>query len=395
VDFSLVDWDCFAGPLVVTQRALEGDGASGFISIEIGYEPPPQNAQTEAEAAAEAAAAAERIDLRDGVSLRLRAFRKSDRKQVADVRGRGLFQLYNLAIHGFLDEGEVPPAPVPAAAADPKAKAAPKKDDKKGGKGGPTSVEGTEVVLELSIDESAMIVPSSWRSRLPYVFNGEAATDDSSSSSSSSSSGAEGQEGAEPCHAVPPVSPKFSWTIDVLAGLVNDCRSDTASLETCANLKNAWEDAQEGRAAKAAAALALFRERAKAKLVAEPSGAVSEAVLELLATALEREAADFRSREEVLAGVEEVRLFLFFPYTLFLGGSSTHHHPSSLPVFTPILLSLHSTRNTWTLSRTESRLRSSQQSSSRQQGQRGQRRSAYQRSAPRPLWQPSLPMANP
>jgi hypothetical protein len=93
----------------------------------------------------------------------------------------------------------------------------------------------------------------------------------------------------------------------VLAGIVNDCRSDTASLEACASLKNAWEDTQEGRAAKAAAALELFRERAKGKLAAEPSGSASDAVLELLATALEREAADFRSREEALAGVEEVR----------------------------------------------------------------------------------------
>ena len=119
---------------------------------------------------------------------------------------------------------------------------------------------------------------------------------------------------------VAPASPKFTWQVDVLAAVVNDLRGDTADLIAFADAKNAWEDAQEGRAAKAAAALALYQERQKAKLAAAEaleggeggaasvSASVPDAVVELLATALEKEVDELRARELVLARAQQVRL---------------------------------------------------------------------------------------
>ena len=76
--------------------------------------------------------------------MKLRAFRKSDRKLISEYCGRGILQVYNMIINDFLDDGETPPAPIPAGTAiDPKAAAAAKgakKDDKGKGKGGGAAV---------------------------------------------------------------------------------------------------------------------------------------------------------------------------------------------------------------------------------------------------------------
>lgn len=239
-------------------------------------------------------AASKSLDLREGVCVVLRTYRKSDRKLVGEYRGRGIMQVYNLAIQGFLEDGEEPPAPIPAGAApDPKAKGAPpKKDDKKGGKGGaPAAVDGLEIILECCVDETAMHVPPDWRSRLPYAF------DPALASAEEAAPNAEATATTAPkLHNVSQKPVQFAWQLDVLAGQVNGWRHDTADLEALASLKNGWEDAQEGRTAKAAAALALFQERKRlqAAAIAGDEG-MSETVLGLLATALEKEPEDVRA----------------------------------------------------------------------------------------------------
>ena len=252
------------------------------------------------------------LDLKEGICIVLRTYRKSNRKLIGEYRGRGIMQVYNIAIDGFLEDGEEPPAPIPAGAApDPKAKGAPpKKDDKKGANGGaPAAVEGVEIIFECKVDETAMQVPAEWRCRLPYTFDSvlasEAVQADVNVPVIDASSLA-----VLPLHTVAPVAPKFGWQMDMLAGIVTSSRHDVTDLEEFANIKNAWEDAQEGRATKAAAALAHYHERKRIKMQLQqdqqPSreekseSVVNETVVGLLATALEKEVDEVRITEAIL-----------------------------------------------------------------------------------------------
>lgn len=337
-DFSidLLGFDFSGGRVMeVVNRALENT-ASGTVSLDITFTPYEAKVVPDVN-----------VDLVEGVHLVLSVYRKSDRRLVAQYRGRGLLQVYNLAVHGLLEDGEEPPAPVPATAVDPKAKAPPKKDDKKGGKGGSAIVEGLEVLFELKVDDAAMLIPVDWRSRLPYKFCSAAATDDSTHAEAEPSA-------SEPLVKVPHVAPKFTWQLDVLSGIVNGCRGDTKDIETLTALKNAWEDAQEGRAAKAAAAASLYQERIRMLQAAEDGErVVSETVVELLSTALEKEPEEMRAREIALNAASEVR-------------SCTSHYPISSCIHTKAIAltliysyptyhtlpTMQSTRNTlrcWTL----------------------------------------------
>jgi len=251
------------------------------------------------------------LGISEGISLLLRTFRNSDGKFVGEYKGRGLLQVYNLAIDEFLEDGEEPPAPVPAGAAlDAKGgKAAPKKDDKgKGGKGGGASVsaDNLDILFELSIDETAMHVPTGWRSKLPYCY--DAALADTLSTLSPSSEG-DATAPPLPLFTVAPVKPQFTWQMDVLCGSVSACTHDVKDLEKYANIKNAWEEASEGRADRAAAALACFQERKKARL-APKTEVVNVVVLEKLIAALVKEEEEIKNRESVLLGSSEYKEYI-------------------------------------------------------------------------------------
>ena len=286
-DVVAIDKNSFPAAIRITTDALAPPRSGVEGEPEVVPEPASADSTTPG-------SSANGLDLRKGVCVVLRTFRKSDRKLVGEYRGRGIMQIYNLAIQGFLEDGEEPPAPIPAGAApDPKAKSAPaKKDDKKGGKGGaPAAVEGVEFILECCIDETAMQVPPDWRSRLPYAFDASFASAEDAAPDAET-----GAASVPKLHNVIQKPVQFAWQLDVLAGQVNGWRHDTVDLEALASLKNGWEDAQEGRAAKAAAALALFQERKRLK--AEPTEAyegVNETVMGLLATALEKEPEEVRA----------------------------------------------------------------------------------------------------
>ena len=213
----------------------------------------------------------------DDVCLVCKLYRASDRKLICEFAGRTLLQLYDIQIRDYLPDGEAEPAYAPPAA-DAKGKAPPKKDDKKGKGGGSPGDDGCKILLEVLLDESRMVIPTDWRSKYPFVFDSQlaqASTEDASRIS------------------------KLNWQIEVLGGNVLEMSHDTYDLERYANQKNQWEDSMEGRSERAMAALSYYQER---RLLDEPV-TLSDALLEKLGIALEKELAVVKSREELLSRI--------------------------------------------------------------------------------------------
>jgi len=135
------------------------------------------------------------------------------------------------------------------------------------GKG--AAVEGVDVVVECVLDESAMVVPPHWRSRIPFQFapvtTAAAATSAADGADGGSAAGENGPQGGltaedKTAWLLPSLRPaaasaRFQWTLDVLAGTVISAAHDTYDLERRLKMKNAWEEAVPGRAARASAAV--------------------------------------------------------------------------------------------------------------------------------------------
>jgi len=129
-------------------------------------------------------------------------------------------------------------------------------------------VEGVDVVVECVLDEGAMVVPPHWRSRIPFQFapvTTAAATSAADGADGGSAAGENGQQGGltaedKTAWLLPSLRPaaasaRFQWTLDVLAGTVISAAHDTYDLERRLKMKNAWEEAVPGRAARASAAV--------------------------------------------------------------------------------------------------------------------------------------------
>ncbi len=215
----------------------------------------------------------------DDVCLVCKLYRASDRKLICEFAGRTLLQLYDIQIRDYLPDGEAEPVYAPPAA-DAKGKAPPKKDDKKGKGGGSPGDDGCKILLEVLLDESRMVIPTDWRSKYPFVFDSQLA-----------------QASTE---GVSKIS-KLNWQVEILSGNVLEMSHDTYDLERYANQKNQWEDSMEGRSERAMAALSYYQER---KLLNENATnepvTLTDALLEKLGTALEKELAIVKSREELL-----------------------------------------------------------------------------------------------
>jgi hypothetical protein len=125
--------------------------------------------------------------------------------------------------------------------------------------------------------------------------------------------------------------PQFQWQVDVLAGNVGEVSHDTYDLERQVEWKNGWEEASQGRAERAAAAMAYVMEkrvqRSAVLLAMEPEAVLrvtpggggqatiapsplsTDKLVDLLALALEREEQRpvLAEREARLLGLQEVR----------------------------------------------------------------------------------------
>ena len=179
-----------------------------------------------------------------GMRFIFRIYRVSDRKLIGEYRARTMMQLYYLKLSDFIDGEEEANGGAPPAG---------KKDDKGKGKA-PAGPEGVPVLIEITIDESAMDIPNHWRSRLPFNFDNKI----------SSELGLTKEEGGKSPRYEYSKS-QFEWQLSILAGSVIGVQHDIYDLERYAANKNAWEDASEGRGDKSVAAVNYVIEKKKIK----------------------------------------------------------------------------------------------------------------------------------
>jgi len=161
-------------------------------------------------------------------------------------------------INSFLEKGEAAPVRSADEAASADVKGA-KKDDKKG-KGAPAGGgDDIAMIVELSIDENAMIVPAAWRSRLPYLFHAGAdgldSTDPNAVQAIVDAQVAAAKlaltEGRDPgslaFENIAPVHPQFLWSYDILSGTVSAAHHDYSDVEKLMKLKQSWADLTPSR----------------------------------------------------------------------------------------------------------------------------------------------------
>jgi hypothetical protein len=223
----------------------------------------------------------------EDVSFIVRLYRGADRTLIAESRGQGVLQLYNVSLEGLLstplhESGNSSTLDTPGKSK----KVSKKAGDLKGVGSGRKSLHGDEIelIVECSIDESAMLVPPSWRSRMPFTFNIESAESSAGAGTVTATGTGQGQVLAQSTYrnksrdicdekvvcapstllsSLNPATaqPQFRWQVDVLAGCVLSVSHDTYDLEAQMDVKNAWEEGSQGRALRAAAAMAFALER--------------------------------------------------------------------------------------------------------------------------------------
>ncbi len=220
------------------------------------------------------------------VRLRLKISRKTDGNLLYESHALSVIQLYNVVIDSFLEKGEAAPVRSAEEAAPADAKAG-KKDDKKG-KGADTGADLSdckELVVELFVDENAMQVPSSWRSRLPYAFhagvdgldstdpNAVQAAIDAQLAAARAAVADGSNPGALSLVDIPPVVPQFMWSYDIMCGTVAAVQHDYRDVEAGMKLKAAWAESMPGREEMALNSLRYFT---KSKTLSAAKSAESE-----------------------------------------------------------------------------------------------------------------------
>ena len=207
-----------------------------------------------------------------GTVVSVTLYRKSDNKKIHKYTGRRLLSAYSVPITGFLEDGEEPPAAAPA---DPKGK----------GKGKDGGGGGCEIVVKCTVDATLMAVPDDWRSLLPYVFYGA----DAKPLTGSPAEAADEAKESTPLHDVPAVSPKFSWSLDILAGSAQSMTHDFRRLEKAVDEKNEWGASDDSRAERAAAATAYLTNKLRAQALLREGADVKAEVFEHLSKAIQQE----------------------------------------------------------------------------------------------------------
>jgi hypothetical protein len=224
--------------------------------------------------------------------LTVRLVHPSTRAVVREYRGRGVVPLYAIDLKQFAAAGG-DEAPVPKG----------KKDDKKGGKGA-AAEETVSFIVECALDETAMDIPATWRSRFPYTFSeicpvslasapaalGKAETKGSVSALAGAGAGeaAELPRYAMPEGAQPPEVQGPEWVLDVVGGSVAAASHDLFDLLRFKDLKNSWLEKSSDRFDRAGAAVTYSAARLASRPAEEADAAGAEdEIVGLLAAALD------------------------------------------------------------------------------------------------------------
>lgn len=255
----------------------------------------------------------EEYDVSEDTVFIVKTYRKSDRKLIGQFVARGMIQLYDIQIDNYLEDNEEAPNSGGAPQLDAKGKPIVKKVDPKGGK---TAADGTQILFEVSVDESQMNVPDEWRSRFPFTF------DNSIASACASAQANEGVALPPPVGTAPyPVGitslkPYFRWQIDILAGTVIEMSHDIFNLQRQVEFKNKWETTTDGRAKRAIAAGSYYKERIseQIKKTNNKCTEINQNMVNFLATALMKDASVLLPREELIRVSKTVSFFNFFNY---------------------------------------------------------------------------------
>lgn len=253
---------------------------------------------------------ADGVDIREGVSFVLRMYRQSARTLVAEYRGRSVLQMYDISPENFIA------SQIEAAPADPKKGGASPSKDKSKGKGGLPAVEPLDLLLECCLDETSMVIPEKWRSRLPFYFDGggsrrpgEAASAPAGGGGASSLEGGivgtSMSSGSDQGEAKPSLE-KFQWQLDVLAGTVIDMSHDIFDLQRLAAIKNGWEEAVPGRTERAIAALEYYKSSSTSSVETTNGTDAAAQLLEKLSVALGKAAGELQPRLDLLANYPKV-----------------------------------------------------------------------------------------
>ena len=261
----------------------------------------------------------------------VRVYRKCDNFLVREIRARGIAHIYDLTLEEVL-KGVAEDATLCAeskkAVGDKDAKKDAKKDTKKGKDSGdaangeppfPGSGDLIDLVLDCTIDEYSMNLPLGWRASFPFTFdNGGVAT--------MTEEVAESEMKVEASVAsvcpIPKPARKFQWNLDIIGGYISDLSHDIEELEKAAMIKNEWEDKCEGRAERAAAAYAYYKEKKRLLMTHSTPSAdggekdndedssgkkASEDLVEGLATALGVDASELVEKENALLNIPAYR----------------------------------------------------------------------------------------
>lgn len=219
--------------LVLFRDVVKADSEGFPIALRLSVHPMPGEDGLEPENA-----------LDTSVSLVVRTYRKSDKKLVASYRSLGIVQVYKIDPEPFMSDQD---AEVDAGHHVKGGKGAAKKDDKAKKKKDPTCVE---FIIECALDESAMEIPPSWRSRAPLEF--------SNYSDLNADAARASYEESVACRLA--IEPQFFWRLDIIGGQILSIGHDTADLERLAALKNSWESGSAGREDRAAYAVSYIAE---------------------------------------------------------------------------------------------------------------------------------------
>lgn len=201
--------------------------------------------------------------------IKVRIYNKTDKTLISEYYGRGMIDIFILDKHkvtGVMEET--------------REKSPSKKDAKGTAKKGKNDDSGNiEFIMECLVDEGRMEVSNTWRSRYPHEFHTCTAQN--------------------PPHSFQ-LAPLFTCQLDVVGGKISRVTHNIKDLENRAEIKNSWENNENGRRDKAAAATAymqMFYEDMKKKHASENHvGSLEERIKEL-SVALDKEEEVIKTRE--------------------------------------------------------------------------------------------------
>jgi hypothetical protein len=173
--------------------------------------------------------------------------------------------------------------------------------------------ETVDVIIECLIDENSVVVPDAWRSKWPYKFDGSIPVafggPERTESAALPTAPAEGNAVAFafPSALVPPKPVDLEWVMDIIGGNAVSVSHDLYDLRRYCIIKNSWIKPDESSRFDRAVAASQY---SAARSTTLPGGAQEEAIVNLLATALDKEADAVKVSEAKLPTIPKVLYFI-------------------------------------------------------------------------------------